>query len=107
MENCHAKLTTQSTYLLSLERGRGEILAKTYEYRRKEASYVISKLDLRLVVFTRDNFTCRNPLANPTCTVSKNLSVDHIVPVAKGGTDDLENLQTLCLACNSKKGARL
>ena len=34
------------------------------------------------------------------------LEVDHIVSVANGGSDDLENLQTLCWACNSGKGAR-
>ena len=33
----------------------------------------------------------------------RNLTVDHIVPKAKGGTDHIENLQLLCGACNSKK----
>ena len=30
--------------------------------------------------------------------------IDHIKPVAKGGTDDLENLQVLQSSANSKKG---
>ena len=34
----------------------------------------------------------------------RNLTVDHIVPQSKGGTDHLENLQLLCNACNSTKG---
>lgn len=29
--------------------------------------------------------------------------VDHIIPLAKGGTDDDDNLQLLCLACHEKK----
>lgn len=29
--------------------------------------------------------------------------VDHIVPLAAGGTDDESNLQTLCAACHSRK----
>ena len=34
----------------------------------------------------------------------RNLTVDHIVPRSKGGTDHLDNLQLLCGACNSTKG---
>ena len=31
------------------------------------------------------------------------LQVDHIVPLSKGGTDTLKNLQVLCIPCHSKK----
>lgn len=42
------------------------------------------------------------------CGATSRLTADHIVPVAAGGAwDDPENLQTLCLRCNSSKGARL
>ncbi len=34
----------------------------------------------------------------------RNLTVDHVVPRAKGGSDHLDNLQLLCGACNSMKG---
>jgi len=36
----------------------------------------------------------------------RNMTIDHIVPKSKGGTDRLENLQLLCNACNSTKGIR-
>ena len=36
----------------------------------------------------------------------RNLTVDHIVPQSRGGTDHLDNLQLLCGACNSLKGDR-
>lgn len=29
--------------------------------------------------------------------------VDHIVPVFRGGSEDFDNLQTLCKPCHSKK----
>ena len=36
----------------------------------------------------------------------KTLTMDHVVPQSKGGTDHLENLQLLCAYCNSVKGNR-
>ncbi len=41
------------------------------------------------------------------CGSAANLEVDHVVPVARGGTsDDVVNLQTLCSSCDARKGAR-
>jgi hypothetical protein len=37
---------------------------------------------------------------------SRIYQIDHIVPKAKGGTDDDHNLQLLCWSCNAAKGTR-
>lgn len=34
----------------------------------------------------------------------RNRVIDHVVPVAKGGRDTLDNLQVICWQCNAEKG---
>lgn len=55
---------------------------------------------LRHEVFQRDGYRCRECGAT---NKESRLHVDHIKPVAKGGTNDLSNLQTLCEECNRAK----
>lgn len=55
---------------------------------------------LRFEVFKRDNFTCQYCGRKAPDIV---LNVDHIVPVSKGGTNELLNLTTSCFDCNNGK----
>lgn len=56
---------------------------------------------LRPLILDRDNYTCQ------ACGRRDGpLEIDHIVPIARGGTNDTRNLRVLCLPCNRRKGAR-
>jgi 5-methylcytosine-specific restriction endonuclease McrA len=46
--------------------------------------------------------------ANQSCRLSirKRYDVDHILPLARGGTNDIANIQLLCPLCNTRKSAK-
>ena len=55
--------------------------------------------DQRKRVLDRDQHTCVYCGQEAT-------QVDHVIPRAKGGTHDLDNLVACCATCNSRKGSR-
>jgi len=67
--------------------------------RRRVASAYVYKKAVREAVFNKMGVSCL------ACGCSENIAIDHIIPVIKGGKDELENLQPLCVPCNSSKGA--
>lgn len=40
------------------------------------------------------------------CGTTESLVIDHIVPVVRGGSCEMDNLQALCQPCNARKGRR-
>ena len=82
------------------ERIIGKLIYDSYTERRKRANAAIAKMEIRLAVFSRDEWKCKR------CKSPSHLTVDHIHAVANGGEDSLENYQTLCRPCNSSKGCR-
>lgn len=58
----------------------------------------------RFEVFKRDSFTCQYCGQSAPDVI---LNADHVIPVAKGGTNKLTNLVTSCFDCNSGKSDKL
>jgi len=59
---------------------------------------------LRQQVMVRDKRLCQPCLRNGRATPAR--EVDHIKPKAKGGTDDMANLQAICSPCHREKSQR-
>lgn len=38
--------------------------------------------------------------------IRENYSIDHIVPLSKGGTNDIDNIDLVCKPCNTRKSTR-
>ncbi len=60
---------------------------------------------IRQQVFTRANYRCEY------CQTSHRLlgmppTIDHVLPIALGGSDDPANLAAACYRCNEHKGAK-
>jgi hypothetical protein len=56
---------------------------------------------VRRAVFERDLYRCVQ------CGTHLALTLDHKTPVSKGGGNHADNLQSMCMPCNAKKGARV
>ena len=63
---------------------------------------------VRRAVWRRDGGTCcyRDPLTGVTCGSTHLLQIDHIVPVAQGGSDDIANLRLRCAVHNRRRDPR-
>lgn len=57
----------------------------------------------RFEVFKRDGFICVYCGQHPPQII---LEVDHVIPVAKGGLSEEDNLVTACFSCNRGKSAK-
>jgi 5-methylcytosine-specific restriction endonuclease McrA len=70
---------------------------------RKCAAPVVEKID-RAALYARDNWICYR--CERVCTPA-NITLDHVVPLTRGGSHTADNLRVCCRSCNSRKGRHL
>lgn len=81
------------------EKGKEKIRELKYIRRNKKAG----KLDLQAwnEKLERLDYKCQ------ICGTRERITIDHIIPLTKGGTNHIDNLQPLCHSCNSSKGNKI
>ena len=62
---------------------------------------------LKIKVLQRDNMRCCYCGKSPATNFGVILHIDHIIPFAKGGKTEIDNLQTLCFDCNIGKSDKI
>jgi 5-methylcytosine-specific restriction endonuclease McrA len=78
------------------QRRRAAIQGRTRVDQKINGFYRIAKSQARIPCYLCGKTTGR-----------KNRHVDHVVPIARGGTHSIENLAMMCSDCNTKKGAKM
>ena len=65
------------------------------------------KVPYRKLALTRKNLLQRDNHCCQYCGYrGDKLSIDHVIPRSRGGSDNWENVTTACLSCNISKGNR-
>ena len=83
-----------------------------YDMKRNEVCFLMEKrmhrksfsLKQREMIYKKANGKCE--LCGKSIVFS-DMTIDHITPLAMGGTNDISNVQCSCSVCNSIKGSIL
>lgn len=96
----------------TIEQAKSFVSTSTQTARSQEVKQALTKVrrvefngkrdQTVLALIDRDGYICQAQ----ECDMQQDLTVDHVVPISRGGTDELENLRLLCRQHNSQKGDR-
>lgn len=64
------------------------------------------RADKRLAIYLRDGFRCLCCGRDLHGADPRDVTLDHIVPVSKGGSNMESNVYTCCRSCNSSRAAK-
>lgn len=93
----HPNITLGELFAVLCDLGLSELNpTKTAAPRKRRVISKISKAQKTCEVFVRANNQCQN------CGSHYALEIDHIIPQAKGGSSETENLRVLCRNCNQR-----
>jgi len=101
-------------------KGKTEVLKFSERPIRNGAGKVVMKVPLvmRLIKFIRSIYKSRVPFTKKNvfvrdkfrcayCGAKDILTIDHVIPVSRGGKTTFDNCVASCKSCNSNKGNRI
>jgi len=80
---------------------KGKLVARCDRHRRRNKD--IGKIDIKLWLNKLIDFGGKCAY----CGSLEKIQIDHIIPISKGGSNHIDNLQPLCLHCNISKGSKI
>lgn len=86
-------------YVKRKEQNKKSQIVKQEFTQRRRRQFDSIRDQLMLALIDRDGYICQHP----DCEVQEDLTIDHIVPLSRGGSDELDNLQLLCRQHNGRK----
>ena len=108
-------ITTWRRAMVMMIKGKAESLEQDTSREIRRGTHLPTVIRLRQYVhvpfrqlpLTRRNLFQRDHQTCQYCgSRDQPLSIDHVVPRSRGGTDVWENVTTACLTCNVRKGNR-
>lgn len=79
---------------------------ESYDYPSVIRLRRYARIPYKKIVLSRKNILKRDRHNCQYCGTSEKLTIDHVIPKSRGGSDQWENLVTACTICNHRKGNR-
>jgi 5-methylcytosine-specific restriction endonuclease McrA len=111
----YCKKLCRKHYLRQKRHGNPTTVKKPNRYSTNEERKAAKKKACRKSYNNRRAFLRNSPFPDEfelkdsceVCGKTDRLEADHKLPITRGGTNNINNLQTLCKSCNCSKGNRI
>lgn len=110
IEAASAAKRGKKSHLFIDGRSGGRKNSKEYCFKRNQLLKSLDSRGLSHTIGEWENLKKQYGFTCPCCKRSEptiKLTEDHIIPLSKGGSNLIENIQPLCQSCNSKKSTKI
>lgn len=95
-------ITSWKRAIVLLLKEKAQVLSnrviRLLNYVKLPMSKIVSHKPSKGMIYKRDENKCQY------CGSTRHLTIDHVIPKSKGGSENWDNLVVACSSCNTKKG---